>query len=167
MGEDGHGTAPVAALALASKLSAPSIGPAVFAGPDGVPAARTPASESRYLGEQGIYLAASGTLTQFNAIIAALLTTALSLRAPLIVKVLILLALGAHAVAGLLLCWAARPVANADATPRVRADDMLAHSFTAYRRGWRATMLALLLSVAALAALAWQTLGPEFLAALH
>jgi hypothetical protein len=71
----------------------------------------TPISEGRYHGEQGMYLAASGTLTQFNAIMAALLTAALSLDVSLPVKAVIGLALAGHAAAGFLLCWAARPIA--------------------------------------------------------
>lgn len=114
-----------------------------------------------------MYLAASGTLIQFNAIIAALLTAALSLATPLAVKAVIGAALAAHAVAGFLLCWAARPVANADGTPREKADRLLAQSLIGYRRGWRATMLALILSGLTLAALAWQQIGPQLLSALR
>jgi hypothetical protein len=114
-----------------------------------------------------VYLAASGTLTQFNAILAALLTGALSLNVALAVKIVVGLALVGHAVAGFLLCWAARPIGNADGTSNMTAERLLARSLINYRRGWRATMLALALSAVALAALAWQQLGPDILALLQ
>jgi hypothetical protein len=156
--------APPPALS-ASVHPAPSIGP--FVPPDGVPGAMTPVSEGRYHGEQGMYLAASGTLTQFNAIMAALLTAALSLDVSLPVKAVIGLALAGHAAAGFLLCWAARPIANSDGTPRLTADRLLLRSLINYRRGWRATMLALTLSALALVVLAWQQLGPDLEALLR
>jgi hypothetical protein len=113
-----------------------------------------------------MYLAASGTLTQFNAILAALLTAALSLDVSSPVTAVIGLALAGHAVAGFLLCWAARPIANPDGTPRLTAEQLLLRSLINYRRGWRATMLALALSVLALAVLAWQRLEPALAALL-
>jgi len=156
---DGQPLPPLVAPALQAALHpAPSIGPAVFADPGGVPRALTPVSEGRYHGEQGMYLAASGTLTQFNAILAALLTAALSLKVSLIVKIVIGVALALHAVAGFLLCWAARPIANADGTPTLTAETMLARSLQNYTRGWRATMLALAVSVLVLASLTWEKL---------
>jgi hypothetical protein len=172
MGDDGEKAAPQIVPQPAPALSphihpAAAIGPALFAGADGVPVARTLVSEGRYLGEQGMYLAASGTLIQFNAIIAALLTAALSLATPLSVKAVIGAALAAHAIAGFLLCWAARPIANADGMPKERADRLLRRSLISYRRGWRATMLALMLSGLTLAALAWQQIGPQLLSALR
>lgn len=172
MGDDVHKAVPEAAPSSAPALSArmhaaPSIGPPLYAGADGVPRAMTPVSESRYLGEQGMYLAASGTLTQFNAIMAALLTAALSLDPSPVAKAILGLALAAHALAALLLCWAARPIANRDGTPRLSAEALLTGSLVAYRRGWRATMLALALSVVALAVLSWQQLGAALLAALR
>ncbi len=170
MGTDDHKAssepAPLRAPALSASVHpAPSIGP--FVPPDGVPGAMTPVSEGRYHGEQGMYLAASGTLTQFNAIMAALLTAALSLDVSPPVKAVIGLALAGHAAAGFLLCWAARPIASADCAPRLTADRLLLRSLINYRRGWRATMLALTLSALALAVLAWQRLGPELAALLH
>lgn len=172
MGDDDQKAVPEAApraapALLASVHPAPSIGPAIFVGPGGVQGAMTPVSEGRYHGEQGMYLAASGTLTQFNAILAALLTGALSLHASLAVKLVVGLALAGHAIAGFLLCWAARPIGNADGTPRLTAEKLLARSLINYRRGWRATMLALALSTTVLAALAWQQLGPDLLALLR
>ncbi len=177
MGDDLHKGLPAApqvtAPALAARvLSAPSIGPSlgpslgppIIVGDDGVPRVMSPASESRYLGEQGMYLAASSTLTQFNAIIAGLLTAALGLGVPLEAKALVVLALAAHVVAGLLLCWAARPIANADGSPKLTADALLVGSLIAYRRGWRATMLAVSLTAIALAALAWGQIGPQIAA---
>jgi hypothetical protein len=164
MGDDGpkvegQPPPPLVAPALQAGLHpAPSIGPALFTALDGVPHARTPVSEGRYHGEQGMYLAASGTLTQFNAILAALLTAALSLKVSLIVKIVIGVALALHAVAGFLLCWAARPIANADGTPAMPAEILLARSLQNYRRGWRATMLALAVSVLVLASLTWEKL---------
>lgn len=169
MASDNKAPAPGAATsapALAANVHpAPSIGPVVYAGD--VPAARTPVSEGRYHGEQSMYLAASGTLTQVNAILAALLTGALPLADTLAAKIVIGVALAGHAVAGSLLCWAARPVANADGSPRVRADEMLLRAFTNYRRGWRATMMALVVSVVALALLAWQQVAPDVAALLR
>jgi hypothetical protein len=170
MGTDDHKAssepAPLRAPALSASVHpAPSIGP--FVRPDVVPGAMTPISEGHYHGEQGMYLAASGTLTQFNAIMAALLTAALSLDVSPAVKAVIGLALAGHAAAGFLLCWAARPIASADGAPRLTADRLLLRSLINYRRGWRATMLALTLSALALAVLAWQQLGPEILSLLR
>lgn len=168
MGQDNQAPAPGGASpapALSPHVHpAPSIGPVIYAGD--VPAARTPVSEGRYHGEQGMYLAASGTLTQVNAILAALLIAALPSAHTLATKIVVGLAVAGHAIAGSLLCWAARPVANADGTPRVTAADMLQRAFTSYRRGWLATMLALVLSLLALALLAWQQIGADLLALL-
>ena len=163
--DDYKATSGSATPALAANVrAAPSIGP--FVRPDVVPAAMTPVSDERYHGEQGMYLAASGTLTQFNAILAALLTAALSLDVSPPVTAVIGLALAGHAVAGFLLCWAARPIANPDGTPRLTAEQLLLRSLINYRRGWRATMSALALSVLALAVLAWQRLEPALAALL-
>ena len=82
-------------------------------------------------------------------------------------KAVIGLALAGHAAAGFLLCWAARPIAKADGTPRLTAERLLLRSLVNYRRGWRATMLALTLSALALAVLAWQQLGPDLAALLR
>ena len=92
---------------------------------------------------------------------AALLTAALSLDVSPAGKAVIGLALAGHAAAGFLLCWAARPIASADGAPRLTAERLLLRSLINYRRGWRATMLALTLSTLALAVLAWQQLGPD------
>ncbi len=101
MGDDVLKSAAPAALAT-NVHPAPSIGPVVAAGD--VPAARMPVSEGRYHGEQGMYLAASGTLTQVNAILAALLTSALPFANSLETKLVVGLALAGHAIAGSLLC---------------------------------------------------------------
>jgi hypothetical protein len=109
----------------------------------------------RHAPQHGAYLAASGTLTQFNALVAAMLTAALaSIERPAL-RAAVGLALIAHICAAFLLCWAARPRAEEGSS----GEDMAADTFKSYRRGWRVTMLAMLLSAIALAIFSFDTLG--------
>lgn len=94
----------------------------------------------------GMYLTAAGTLTQFNAIMAAIHTAAFASVASGALKVALGAALALHALAAFVLCWAARPVSSAKVSPFKLADD----TFGNYRRGWRMTVAAILLSAAAL-----------------
>ncbi|HJU31076.1 MAG TPA: hypothetical protein VJ740_06475 [Hyphomicrobiaceae bacterium] len=118
----------------------------------------------RHEPQLGAYLSASGTLTQFNALIVAILTPALAAIDRPLLRAAIGLALIAHTCAALLLCWAARPT---PAENRASGEEMAADTFRSYRRGWRVTMLAMLLSVAALAVFSFETLGgPSLLRSL-
>lgn len=96
---------------------------------------------------QGIYLAASGTLTQFNGIIAAALATALVTLDLGSLRFAFGAALVMHVLAAFFLCWAARPVAGTRETSPVMAlmgqVTLVDHTFRNYQRGWRMTMLAL------------------------
>ena len=101
-------------------------------------------------GRQGNYLAASGTLTQFNAILAAVQGAALTTVEAGALKAVIIAALVSHIVAAFFLCWAARPV---DGAPRQTAAMALMESHTLaddtfrnYRHGWRMTLVALAIS---------------------
>jgi len=101
-------------------------------------------------GRQGIYLAASGTLTQFNAILAAVQGAALTAVEAGALKAAIVAALVSHILAAFFLCWAARPV---DGAPRQTAAMALMESHTLtddtfrnYRHGWRMTLVALAIS---------------------
>jgi len=101
---------------------------------------------------QNTYLSASGTLTQFNAILAAIQGAAISAGSGA-ARTAMSFALLLHVLAAFLLCWAARPI---EAQPRVEARFALFHSralvddtFRNYRRGWRLTMLALVSSTIA------------------
>jgi hypothetical protein len=97
------------------------------------------------------FLAASGTLTQFNAIMVAIQGSILPTAAG-VLKITIASALLLHLMAAFLLCWASRPVAekrnNSSSLEAVayyrRAED----TFRNYRRGWRTTLLALTASSA-------------------
>ena len=113
----------------------------------------------------GLYLAAGGTLIQFNAVMAAILLSAFTSSDGLL-KGLVTAALLAHVLAAFLLCWSARPV---DETAGLRAaaewslDDAIASvqqaaslnarratdTFRNYRRGWRTTLLAITVSTGA------------------
>jgi hypothetical protein len=99
--------------------------------------------------EQGLYLAASGTLTQFNAIVAAVLGTALASSDSTLFKAVATAALALHVIAAFLLCWAGRPQS---ATKPTGQDDShvryrsVQDTFRNYRRGWRATLVAMAVS---------------------
>jgi hypothetical protein len=106
--------------------------------------------------QQGLYLAASGTLMQLNAIVAGILGVLLVSAEKGLLKTAVAIALSLHVLAAFVLCWAARPVGEQEeyGTPRTamtvvysyaRADDTFRH----YRRGWRLTLLALAISSAA------------------
>jgi hypothetical protein len=103
-----------------------------------------PQKIARQEAQQGLYLTASGTLTQFNAIVAAILATALASTDYRLLKISLAVALCFHLVASFLLCWAARPIESdhsASAASK-NADD----TFSNYRRGWRATLVGVLAS---------------------
>ncbi len=71
---------------------------------------------------QSLYLTASGTLTQFNAIMVAAQTTVFTASVDVPLKAVIGASLFLHIAAALLLCWAARPVgASTQSFPDVPA----------------------------------------------
>jgi hypothetical protein len=101
---------------------------------------------------QGMYLGASGTLTQFNAILTVILGVLLVSEQPGVLKVATAIALGLHVLAALVFCWAARPVTadpvRSKAAKLGTAYNQTDHTYRNYRRGWRVTLLALLASAA-------------------
>jgi hypothetical protein len=103
--------------------------------------ANDPQKIARQEAQQGLYLAASGTLTQFNAIVAAILATALASTDFRLLKVTLAVALGLHLIAAFLLCWAARPI-ESSASVNENTDD----TFSNYRRGWRVTLIGVVVS---------------------
>jgi hypothetical protein len=115
------------------------------------------AEAQRYLADvdsrQSMYLTASGTLTQFNAILAAILGAALSAVAAEPLRIVIAVALLLHVWAAFALCWAARPIASNDmsstAMTLVARYHVTDHTFRTYRFGWRVTLAALVVSAIA------------------
>jgi hypothetical protein len=98
--------------------------------------------------QQGVYLPASGTLMQLNAIVAGILGALLLSTGERVLKVVVAGALSLHVLAAFALCWAARPVggrgqyATHDVATTV-VDTYADGTFRGYRRGWRLTLLAL------------------------
>jgi hypothetical protein len=111
---------------------------------------------------QGGYLAASGTLTQFNGILAAALAGALATLELGSLKLVFSVAVFLHVLASAVLCWAARPITSKhEPTPTMAFFAQVAvvdRTFRTYRRGWRLTMLALVIT-----AIAGTLLGLKFL----
>ena len=112
---------------------------------------------------QSTYLAASGTLTQFNGILAAALAWALATLELGSLKLVFSAALALHVLAATSLCWAARPIATKrEPTPTMTLIGQVAlvfQTFRNYQRGWRMTMLALLVTAIAGALLGLQIFG--------
>lgn len=101
--------------------------------------------QSQSFGAQhGLYLTASGTLMQLNAIVAAIFGAVLPSAETSSIKSLFTIALLLHVVAAVTLCWAARPT-SAEVGDHTQTVD----TFRNYRRGWRMTLLALLTSAVA------------------
>ena len=112
---------------------------------------------------QGSYLAASGSLTQFNGILAAALAGALATLELGSLRFAFSAALVLHVLASAVLCWTARPIdRKREPTPTMAFFAQVAlvdHTFRNYRRGWRITMLALALTAVAGVLLGLQILG--------
>jgi len=112
---------------------------------------------------QGSYLTASGTLTQFNGILAAALAGVLATLELSSLKLAFGAALILHVLASAVLCWAARPITpRREPTPTMAFFAQVAlvdHTFRNYRWGWRATMLALAVTAIAGILLGLQMLG--------
>jgi hypothetical protein len=116
--------------------------------------------------QQGLYLAASGTLMQLNAIVAGILGVLLASTERGLLKSAVAIALVLHVISAFLLCWAARPVGGRDdfgsrntamavVDSYKRTDD----TFRNYRRGWRITLLALVASSSAAGLFVLHTFG--------
>ena len=112
---------------------------------------------------RGNYLAASGTLTQFNGILAAALAGTLAMLELGFLKFAFSAALVLHVLASAVLCWTVRPIdRKREPTPTMAFFAQVAladHTFRNYRRGWRITMLALALTAIAGILLGLQILG--------
>ena len=152
------------ALAKDPPLSALSLGPpmpglSLFDGD--VPRAREPRrkADPEHQAQHSMYLTASGTLTQFNAIMAAIHTTALTGASGGFLKAAIGAALFLHAAASFFLCWAARPLPDGLESLTSTPSDLAEDTFQNYRRGWRGTMAAMVLSAIASALFAWEASG--------
>jgi len=112
---------------------------------------------------QGSYLAASGTLTQFNGILAVALAGALATLELGSLRFAVSAALFLHLFASVILCWAARPIKpKHEPTPTMAFFAKVAladRTFRTYRRGWRLTMLALVVTTIASVLLGLKMLG--------
>jgi hypothetical protein len=112
---------------------------------------------------QGTYLAASGTLTQSNCILAAALAGALATLNLGSLRLAFTAALMLHVRAAAVLFWAARPIApKREPTPTmafIRQVALVDHAFRNYQRGWRLTMLAFVATAIAGVLLGLQILG--------
>jgi hypothetical protein len=97
--------------------------------------------------QQSVYLSASGSLLQFNAIAAAIQGLLLSFNVDAPLRSAAAAAVSLHVLAAFISCWAARPIVEHSSTVRgvSIADDHrhAAKAFRNYRRGWRMTLLAL------------------------
>jgi hypothetical protein len=114
-------------------------------------------------GQQSVYLTASGSLIQFNAIVAAIQGVLLSFNVDAALRAAAAGALSSHVLAAFVLCWAARPIMEPPSTVRgLRfADDHkhAADTFRNYRRGWRMTLMALAASSLAAAIFVLNSFG--------
>src|SRR5215470_4664372 len=112
---------------------------------------------------QGSYLAASGTLTQFNGILAVAVAGALATLELGSLRFAVSAALFLHLFASVVLCWAARPIKpKHEPTPTMAFFAKVAladRTFRTYRRGWRLTMLALVVTTIASVLLVLKMLG--------
>jgi hypothetical protein len=111
-------------------------------------AGATRASAAHIAARQSMFLTASGSLIQFNAIMAAIHGSVLATTDQISLKASFATALLLHVLAAFILCWAARPIDEAPSTARgiTAYSDDLGHAndtFHNYRRGWRMTLLAL------------------------
>lgn len=98
---------------------------------------------------QAMHLTASGTLTQFNAIVAAVLGAAMLPAGLDAIKIVVASALLLHVLAAFMLCWAARPTAEPSGIggfAPLEAYHRASDTFANYRRGWFMTLLALAVS---------------------
>lgn len=112
------------------------------------PLPRAPIRVDDYVDEanaqQGIYLSAIGGLVQFNAIVATVQGSVITLSDVVQLRTLAAVALVLHAA--FVLCWAARPVVEKRAARREHLANkyrQINDTFLNYRRGWRTTLLAL------------------------
>ena len=98
---------------------------------------------------QAMHLTVSGTLTQFNAIVAAVLGAAMLPAGLDAIKIVVASALLLHVLAAFMLCWAARPTAEPSGIggfAPLEAYHRASDTFANYRRGWFMTLLALAVS---------------------
>jgi hypothetical protein len=112
---------------------------------------------------QSVYLSASGSLIQFNVIVAAIQGLLLSFNVDAPLRSAAAAAVSLHVLAVFILCWAARPIVEPPSTVRSPsfADDHrhAPTTFRNYRRGWRLTLLALTASSLAAAMFVLSSFG--------
>jgi hypothetical protein len=115
---------------------------------------------------QGVYLAASGALLQFNAIIAAIHGFNIAVGSQGLLKAMAAGALLLHVLAALVLCWAVRPIVETPSAGRGALGGFVAsyrgNALQNYQRGWRMTLLALTVSAAAAALFVLHAFGMFF-----
>src|SRR5262245_24977720 len=109
--------------------------------------------------QQGLYLAASGTLTQFNSILAAIHGALLSALESGALKTAVVVALAMHVLSPFILCRAARPIEHRQSCSLRASLKSRDDTFRNYRRGWRMTLLALTVSSLAAALYVLHTFG--------
>ena len=96
---------------------------------------------------QAMYLTAGGTLTQFNAIVVAILAGGVSTAENATLRTLSAVAMMLHVLAALILCWSGRPVVPQAVRYRFGGrQQYVEDTFRNFRRGWRTTLLALVAS---------------------
>lgn len=112
-------------------------------------------ANDRQLVAQGLYLNAMGTLIQFNAIVVGIGCATMATVGEPLLRGAAAASLIAHAFAGFLLCLGIRPSRPQEPQPApiqfVTQERARLDTFAHYRRGWWATMMALILSVLGIA----------------
>jgi hypothetical protein len=112
--------------------------------------------------QQSVYLSASGSLIQFNAIVAAIQGLLLSFNVDATLRSAAAAAMTLHVLAVFSLCWAARPIVPPSTvrSPSFANDHKhAAATFRNYRRGWRLTLLAVTVSSLAAAMFVLNSFG--------
>lgn len=100
---------------------------------------------------QAMYLTAGGTLTQFNAIVVAILAGGISTADNATLRMISAVAMMLHVLAALILCWSGRPVVPRAVMYRSFGgrQQFVEDTFRNFRRGWRITLLAVVASALA------------------
>lgn len=105
----------------------------------------TTTSERDNLAGNAVHASAAGTLTQFNAIVAGLSGAFASQVGSPTGRGLLATSVALHTIAAFVLCFALRPVSIRPGSQ----DKLLGDTVFFYRLGWRATLLALAVTLSA------------------